>query len=80
MFETKFPIIQSPMAGVQDSSLTIAVSESGGLGSLPCGMLSVEKIISEIGLIRAATDKPYNLNFFCHEMPRYDEQRQKLWQ
>lgn len=77
---TELPIIQSPMAGVQDSALTIAVSESGGLGSLPCGMLSVEKIISEIGLIRSATDKPYNLNFFCHEMPSYDEQRQKIWQ
>lgn len=77
---TKLPIIQSPMAGVQDSALTIAVSEAGGLGSLPCGMLSIEKMISEISLIKKATDKPYNLNFFCHEMPNHDEKRQLKWQ
>ncbi len=77
---TDFPIIQSPMAGVQDSSLAIAVSEAGGLGSLPCGMLSIEKIISEIKLIKAATNKPYNLNFFCHKIPAFDKERQESWQ
>jgi nitronate monooxygenase len=77
---TELPIIQSPMAGVQDSALTVAVTESGGLGSLPCGMLSVEEIVSELRLIKDATDKPYNLNFFCHEMLSYDEQRQLKWQ
>ncbi len=77
---TNFPIIQSPMAGVQDSTLAIAVSEAGGLGSLPCGMLSIEKIISEIKLIKAATNKPYNLNFFCHKVPAFDKKRQESWQ
>jgi nitronate monooxygenase len=38
----ELPIIQAPMAGVQGSALAIAVSKAGGLGSLPCGMLSVE--------------------------------------
>jgi nitronate monooxygenase len=77
---TQFPIIQSPMAGVQDSALTIAVSEAGGLGSLPCGMLSIEKIVSEIRLIKNSTNQPYNLNFFCHNMHPYDESRQLEWQ
>lgn len=36
---SELPIIQAPMAGVQDSALAIAVCEAGGLGSLPCGML-----------------------------------------
>jgi nitronate monooxygenase len=76
---TELPIIQSPMAGVQDSALAIAVSEAGGLGSLPCGMLSAEQIVSEIRLIKEATDKPYNLNFFCHKVPNYDEKRQLNW-
>lgn len=31
----ELPIIQAPMAGVQRSALAIAVSEAGGLGSLP---------------------------------------------
>jgi nitronate monooxygenase len=63
------PLIQAPMAGVQGSSLAIAVSEAGGLGSLPCAMLPPEQIRTEIEAIRAATDRPYNLNFFCHTSP-----------
>lgn len=77
---TELPVIQAPMAGVQDSALTIAVCEAGGLGSLPCGMLGIEKLVSEIRQIKAATDKPYNLNFFCHDMPDYDEGQQLKWQ
>jgi len=45
---TKLPIIQAPMAGVQDSALAIAVSNWGGLGSLPCAMLSLEKLRAEL--------------------------------
>jgi len=30
----ELPIIQAPMAGVQDSRLAVAVSNAGGLGSL----------------------------------------------
>ena len=37
---THLPLIQAPMAGVQDWRLAAAVSEAGGLGSLPAGMLS----------------------------------------
>ncbi len=37
---TELQIIQAPMAGVQGSELAIAVSNAGGLGSLPCAMLS----------------------------------------
>ena len=33
------PILQAPMAGVQGSALTVAVSNAGGLGALPCAML-----------------------------------------
>jgi IMP dehydrogenase/GMP reductase len=33
------PIIQAPMAGAVLSEMVIAVSEAGGLGSLPCAML-----------------------------------------
>jgi nitronate monooxygenase len=63
------PIIQAPMAGVQGSALAIAVSNAGGLGSLPCAALSPEQIRSELEAIRAGTAKPYNINFFCHTSP-----------
>ena len=36
---TELPIIQAPMAGVQVGALAVAVSNAGGLGSLPCAML-----------------------------------------
>ncbi|OEE79913.1 2-nitropropane dioxygenase, partial [Enterovibrio norvegicus FF-162] len=76
---TELPIIQAPMAGVQDSTLAIAVSEAGGLGSLPCGMLSIDQIVSEIEAIQASTTKPYNLNFFCHRMPQFDQSQHAKW-
>ncbi|WP_421851355.1 NAD(P)H-dependent flavin oxidoreductase [Marinomonas sp.] len=74
-----YPIIQAPMAGVQDSALAIAVSKSGGLGSLPCAMLSVEDIARQVSLIKEATTKPYNLNFFCHKTAEYDEKKHQQW-
>jgi nitronate monooxygenase len=75
----ELPIIQAPMAGVQDSALCIAVSNAGGLGSLPCGMLSPDAMRSELSAVRAGTDKPYGVNFFCHAMPVENEEREAAW-
>ena len=73
------PIIQAPMAGVQGSALAIAVSNAGGLGSLPCAMLSAEVLRSELSAIRAKTRGPINVNFFCHSTPVADAEREKNW-
>ena len=62
----RLPLIQAPMAGVQGSTMTVAVSNAGALGSLPCGMLSQEELRAELAAIRAQTDQPFNVNFFCH--------------
>ena len=53
LFGIELPIVQAPMAGVQDSALAIAVSEAGGLGSLPCAMLDPAGIRRELEAIRA---------------------------
>lgn len=74
-----FPLVQAPMAGVQDSALTIAVTEAGGLGSLPCAMLSAEQLDTALRQIRQHTQGPYNVNFFCHTPPEYDVERDLLW-
>jgi nitronate monooxygenase len=37
---SKIPLIQAPMAGAQGPDLAIAVCRAGGLGSLPCAMLT----------------------------------------
>jgi nitronate monooxygenase len=65
----ELPIIQAPMAGAQDSTLAIAVSNAGGVGSLPCAMLSAEQMRAELTAIEAGTDRPFNVNFFCHTLP-----------
>jgi nitronate monooxygenase len=73
------PIIQAPMAGVQGSALAIAVSNAGGLGSLPCALLRPAAMREELERIRAATTKPYNVNFFCHQPPVPDARRDAAW-
>jgi nitronate monooxygenase len=77
---TEFPIIQAPMAGVQASALAIAVSNAGGLGSLPCALLDTAGIARELGIIKAQTTRPYNVNFFCHAPARPDAEREAAWQ
>ncbi|ROS00230.1 nitronate monooxygenase [Sinobacterium caligoides] len=73
------PIIQAPMAGVQDSALALAVASAGGLGSLPCGMLSEQALREQLTIIDAQTTRPINLNFFCHRTPAIDEVREARW-
>ena len=75
----ELPIIQALMAGVQGSALAIAVSNAGGLGSLPCAMLSAEAMHAELTAITSATRKPFNVNFFCHTSPVPDPDREAAW-
>ena len=79
LFKLEVPIIQAPMAGANGSAMAIAVSEAGGLGSLPCAMLDVTKIRAELGVIRQRTGKPINVNFFCHTPAKPDAQRDAAW-
>lgn len=76
---TELPLIQAPMAGIQGSAMAIAVSNAGGLGSLPAAMLSTDALRSEIAAISAGTDKPYNVNFFCHTPPEPSAEREATW-
>src|SRR4029077_3726154 len=75
----ELPVIQAPMAGVQGSELAIAVSEAGGLGSLPCALLSPDAMRTELSAINARTAKPYNVNFFCHAAPQAVAAREAAW-
>jgi nitronate monooxygenase len=79
LFGVELPVVQAPMAGSQGSELAIAVSNAGGLGSLPCALLSVDAMKTELAAIRAATRKPYNVNFFCHSPPVSDAGREDAW-
>ncbi|ATP45754.1 2-nitropropane dioxygenase [Pseudomonas putida] len=74
------PILQAPMAGATGSAMAIAVGAAGGLGALPCAMLSSDQIRDEIEAFRAACPaRPLNLNFFCHQPPPPDANRDARW-
>src|SRR3954453_10709731 len=75
----RLPVIQAPMAGVQDRRLAAAVSNVGGLGSLPCAMLDPEALQRELADLSALTSQPYAVNFFCHVPPTVDETRERVW-
>ena len=77
---TELPIIQAPMAGVQGSALAIAVSDAGGLGSLPCAMLGIDAIRRDFESILSRTSKPFNVNFFCHNPPTPNLEKERAWQ
>ena len=75
----ELPIIQAPMAGVQDHRLAVAVSNAGGLGSLPAAMLSLEALRAELTALQAQTRKPYSVNFFCHTATAPVVAREAAW-
>ena len=75
----ELPIIQAPMAGVQGCALAVAVSNAGGLGSLPCALLGLDAMRNELAVIKAQTGKPCNVNFFCHTPPTASAEREAAW-
>ncbi|MGE0448162.1 MAG: NAD(P)H-dependent flavin oxidoreductase [Vicinamibacterales bacterium] len=76
---TRLPLIQAPMAGAQLSALAVAVSNAGGLGSLPCAMLGPDDLRRELAAILAQTSYPYNVNVFCHRAPVQSAAREAAW-
>jgi nitronate monooxygenase len=79
LFGIELPIVQAPMAGASTTEMAIAVSEAGGLGSLPCALLDAAQARAAMEQIRRATSRPYNVNFFCHRLPSPDAARAQAW-
>jgi len=79
LFDIELPVVQAPMAGVQRSALAIAVSNAGGLGSLPCALLSLDDMRADLAAMTAASSRPFNVNFFCHTPARPDPEREAVW-
>src|SRR5258707_7527667 len=67
------------MAGAMDAQLAAEVSAAGGLGSLPCAMLTPAQLRDQFAQIRASTLKPVNVNFFCHAAPVPNNAREARW-
>ncbi len=78
-FGLRYPLIQAPMAGVQDDQLAAAVCNAGGLGSLPCALLSSEQMEQQLAALTQATDQAFNVNFFTHTPPPADAAAEQNW-
>ncbi|WGY66935.1 nitronate monooxygenase [Burkholderia cepacia] len=73
------PIVQAPMAGVSTPALAAAVSNAGGLGSLGVGATNADGARKMIRDTRALTDRPFNINVFCHSPAHADAAVERAW-
>ncbi|WP_413670672.1 NAD(P)H-dependent flavin oxidoreductase [Mucilaginibacter sp. Mucisp86] len=63
-----YPIMQGPFGGnLSSAELVAAVSNAGGLGGYGAYTLSAPEIVEVDKQIRAATNKPYNINLWVSE-------------
>ena len=68
----RLPIIQGPMTGSDTPALAAAVSASGGLGMLGCGMRSPDAMAEAAAQVRQWTDRPFGMNLFVQDTPAPD--------
>lgn len=73
------PIIQAPMAGATTPAMVIAANQAGALGSMPAAALSTEQLCEALATIRQGSTRPINVNFFCHQPPLVDDERDRQW-
>lgn len=73
------PIFLAPMAGVSTPELAAEVSNAGGLGSLGLGAASLDSARQQILATQKLTDKPFKVNFFCHQSAKLDRQANQDW-
>ncbi len=73
------PIIQAPMVAATTTAMVSAVNAAGGLGSMPAAGLSIEQLREALTTLRQANVRPLNVNFFCHQPPVADAQRDRHW-
>lgn len=79
MLDLSLPIIQAPMAGVSTPQLAAAVSNAGGLGSLGLGASNAVQARAMIEQTQGLTNKPFNVNVFCHASRKRDIERDTAW-
>jgi nitronate monooxygenase len=79
LFDTRLPIIQAPMAGVHGAALAVAVTNAGALGSLPSATFTPDALRDELRLLSSQASGPFNVNFFSHDTPAFDAERDRMW-
>ena len=56
------PLIGAPMMGATTPEMVAGISEAGGLGVMPCGIMNADEIVSAVKRIKTLTSKPFALN------------------
>jgi nitronate monooxygenase len=79
LFGIELPVIQAPMAGANGPEMVIAVSEAGGLGSLPGALYTTVQLAEVLETVRAGTRRPINVNFFAYATAPEDAAKQNVW-
>ena len=62
----EWPIFQAPMAGTSTPAMAAAVSNAGALGAIGIAAETVEGAGKMIRATQALTNRPFNVNLFCH--------------
>lgn len=73
------PILLSPMAGTATPALAAAVSNAGGLGGLGLGSSSIEDAKQAIDTFKTLSNKPFQVNFLCHQTAIYHAKQADAW-
>lgn len=68
LLHISYPVIQAPMLGVTTPDMVAAISNLGGLGSIPAGGLSPENTVALIQETKAKTSRPFAVNLFAHPL------------
>ena len=77
LFGISHPIIQAPMAGASTPEMAAAAANAGCLGSLGCALMNEAGYRTHFEAARAQTNGALNVNFFCHEQPVNDDEKNK---
>jgi nitronate monooxygenase len=75
----QLPIIQAPMAGVSSPAMAAAVANAGALGSIGVGATDAEGARRMIHAVREHSQRPFNVNVFCHQPARADREVEAAW-
>ena len=73
------PIVQAPMAGVSSPAMAATVANAGALGSIGVGATDAAGAARMIEAVRAATNRSFAVNVFCHRPAARDEVREAAW-
>ena len=77
ILQIEHPLVLAPMAGIGTVELAASICAAGGLGSIGCAGMQPELTAKTILALRALTDKPINVNFFCHVQAKADAAREQ---